>query len=240
MTDSILQFFVAAPPPTTKRPYYKRDVLNLCTYASGLRTTLAFKKKWISAYLLPEIGPDSSSLAESTAILIFCEELAEKKDDDIYRFHAIHKAKLLRAIDHGIAVTFEIELLEFVLPKISAIDVHQKLIGQGPEHPNYSRINATDSNPNAKLVRRATNDLRLIMSSNWNESAEYFSGLNGINDSLFFIAANRDAFQFPTFPIGARLSRSGDRIETKKVAVAGRLHWNCMESPEPRRLFARQ
>jgi hypothetical protein len=213
MSEPILQLFVAAPSPAARRPYYKRDVLNLCTYPVNSRLNLAFKKKWIPDSVLAKIDLTSSVLAESMALVIYCEEQTDKSSGAIYCFHVVRKARLLRAIDNGIAVTFELDLQAFVAPEVSTSDVHQQLVAQSTEHPNYLRIDATRADPRAKFVRLTADNLRLRESTDWNEVVQRLTDLNGISDSLFFIATDSMAYQQPLFPLGARQSSRGDRTE---------------------------
>src|ERR1700735_1045189 len=114
MTLEVLQLFVAAPGSQRNRPFYKRDVLNLCCYPEHDRLNLAFKKKWVEASVLSTISATPLHLHNFLALVIFCEEIADeavkKATHEVYNFHVVRKAKILKAMDSGAAITFELEL----------------------------------------------------------------------------------------------------------------------------------
>jgi hypothetical protein len=210
-----MQLFVAAPGSQKNRPFYKRDVLNLCCYPEHDRLNLAFKKKWVEASVLSKISAAPLHFHNFPALVIFCEEIADeaikKATHEVYNFHVVRKAKILKATDSGAAITFELELLQFVAPPLDSSDTHKRLLKQSVEHPNYERMPDNSPDPRAKFVRRTKDDLHLKVVADWNNVVERLSGLNGIADSLFLIPTDARAYQYPSFPLRASVSPLDDR-----------------------------
>jgi len=217
-----LQLFVTAPQPKAKRPYYKRDVLNLCCMSVGSRLSLAYSESWLSKRVMEEAqrvsGKDSAGSAQlSQAIVIFCEEQSPVVLPSIYRFFPIRRATLVR-IDRGLNVyTFELKLGEFFdYDDAEAGALHNAIVDQDPkDHPNYPRVDGKP-HPDAKLVRVKPDQLSLMSKPDaWDRLVQRFAELNGLNDAIFFVPIDRSSQAHPVALLKTESAVSSLRSEAK-------------------------
>lgn len=208
MTKPLLHIFLSAP--ASNRPYYKRDLLNLFCFPVEDRLDFAFSKKWIAGDVLTQIEGDGVKLEGQKVLLIFCELNSAINGDNIFTFHPIRFATILKTIERGDSVTFQTKLGGFVDLAKDLDNIHKLIVDSTDEHPNHARVDGK-ANKKAKFVRYASNNIFKTTEKTteaWNALVDRLITMRGLSDSLFLVATDNLAQSYPQFPLGASLGTS--------------------------------
>lgn len=162
------------------RPYYMRDLLNVCCEPSGRIISFGYRNKWVAKGLQSVANLDGKD-----ALIIFSER--DASDPKRFRYHPIRWAKIIRPSSEGGSVTIPLQL--------AGLFDYQKYAGQPPA--NMTEFGAiassadTQASPAAEnhqiaLVRESKDCDKSDFSGDWLPLVEYMSRLEGLKSCTFF------------------------------------------------------
>jgi hypothetical protein len=162
------------------RPYYMRDLLNVCCEPSGRIITFGYRNKWVAKKLQSVANLDGKD-----ALIIFSEH--DASDPPRFRYHPIRWAKIIRPSSECGSVTIPLQL--------AGLFDYQKYAGQLPA--NMTEIGPTASSADGKaspaseshhiaLVRESKDCDKSDFSGDWLPLVEYMSRLEGLRSCTFF------------------------------------------------------
>lgn len=161
------------------RPYYMRDLLNVCCEPSGRIITFGYRNKWVAKELQAVANLDGKD-----ALIIFSER--DAGDAHRFRHHPIRWAKIIKPASECGSVTIPLQL--------AGLFDYQKYDGQPPASmtefgPNGSSADGQASpaatHP-AALVREYKDCDKSDFSGAWLPLAEYMSHREGLKSCTFF------------------------------------------------------
>jgi hypothetical protein len=204
----VLQFFVSTPPPE-KRPYYKRDVLNLCCDPAEETATLAYQERWVSQDVIGRVG-DSRGLKSFPAQVIFCEH--KPLGNKAYEFHPIrHAVATCSPLPNQKLFTFELVLGLFADQAAFNPATMNQALQAIPDHPNQTPVDGKTGS-GAKFVRIVNeNTFDIGKTDDWEALVRTFAKLQGLKDCLFFTCVDREATHRPICFPGSRRERAAPR-----------------------------
>lgn len=207
--SEILQLFVSAPGPGKRRPYYKRDVLNICCAPAGESISLSYKHDWLTKGVLDRVQANQVKGLE--ALLIFC---AETTAEEIYSFFPLRYAKVVDVFNSGDGTTLFLQAAQFCTydEKMHAT-IQKWLRDVASQHPAHPASNGK-AHPDAKFVRIVDSKFTIEKAANgWEALVDKVSRVNGLSDSVFFIATATTTNPVPVRIMDATSNNAAHRQE---------------------------
>lgn len=102
----MIHLFTATPP---KRPYYKRDLLNICCHQINVEMQFTYRKFWVEKRLMENY---SDELENKDAMIVYCEFDQIKAPSD-YTYHPVRLVKILKVLPEGELITIFFRLGAF-------------------------------------------------------------------------------------------------------------------------------
>jgi hypothetical protein len=163
------------------RPYYMRDLLNVCCEPAGRIITFGYRNKWVATDL--RSGAD---LDGKDALIIFSER--DAGDPTRFRYHPIRMAKIIKPASECGSVTIPLQL--------AGLFDYQKYNGQLPVGMADFGQN-TSSKDGQTAAPAKTQEFALVredskgrdksdFSGEWLPLVEYMSRLEGLKSCTFF------------------------------------------------------
>jgi hypothetical protein len=182
------------------RPWYKRDILNVCCERKGANIQFAYKTDWIAKNVR-----SSDRLKGKEALVVFCERKQSSTTDQYssgyFSFHPVRKAVVTDANPEFATTTITLSLGDFFdyegyrgqIPTI--ISKFQRYVIDSPANPNNPK------HSEARFVRDEVPWDEAKFAERWMPLVQYIGQLDGVDDSVFFCAQKRGEFGGPPVPI---------------------------------------
>ncbi|MFX0139766.1 MAG: hypothetical protein ACFFDN_39365 [Candidatus Hodarchaeota archaeon] len=177
----MIYLFTAIPP---KRPYYKRDLLNICCHHLDVDIQFVYHKSWVEEYL----RENTAELENKEAVVVFCE-FRQTKSSSKYIYHPVRLTKILGVLPEGEFITILFKLGGFFDYKRFednlrvVVDEFQNLI-------NSMKYKPTPQEKIKKYFVSSYTDLRKdrfsVDEAAWNGLIDYMRDLQSLKDSTFF------------------------------------------------------
>jgi hypothetical protein len=192
---------------TTKRPLYKRDVLNVCCFPDDAYLRFGYQRKLIQENLQPEGG---KAMKGKEALIVFCEFCPgstfseQSKHDFSIRYHPIRFVKINEANEDALGsfvLTLQLkDFFDYASQADLRIDAFAKCISNSNERPYTTGKEETDAKRPAHHVVEAPADCQYHRNGNWGNLIAHTGGLRELDDCVFFCykpANNRSALKGP-------------------------------------------
>jgi hypothetical protein len=178
------------------RPWYKRDILNVCCEREGAQIQFAYKNEWI---------PDDirNQLDGKGALIVYCERKESEAKSGVstgyFTFHPVRAAKITKATPEFATTTISLRLGNFFDYESDAvripamIDGFQQYIIKAADNPNNKSA--------ARFVRQESPWDKARFCNSWMPLVQHFGNLEGLDDSLFFCAQQRGKFGGPPYQL---------------------------------------
>jgi len=162
------------------RPYYMRDLLNVCCAPSGRIITFGYRNKWVAKNL-----QSAGKLNGKDALIIFSER--DTSAPRRFHYHPIRWAKILEATTESGSLTIPLQL--------AGLFDYQKYGGQPPtsmtvfgqnEPSGDGQATPSVETHQAALVREYKDCDKNDFSGEWLPLVEYMSRLEGLKCCTFF------------------------------------------------------
>lgn len=194
------------------RPWYKRDLLNVCCEAQGTRIQFAYRIGWVAENLR---SPEQ--LKGQEALIVFCER--KSSGGRLFTYHPVRQAKIVDPNPEFDTMTLSLELRGFFDydryrgQMDNLVEKFQTYVTQSEEQP-------TPSDPaKARFVRVESVWEKAAFTESWTPLIDHVRNLDGLNDSIFFCVQNRSEFGGPPSPLFP--NPVADRNKTTYVLKSG-------------------
>lgn len=102
----MIYLFTAIPP---ERPYYKRDLLNICCHQINIDMQFSYRELWVEKKLRKNIKKE---LENKDAMIVYCEFDRLKSPPD-YKYHPVRLVNILKVLPEGELTTIFFRLGAF-------------------------------------------------------------------------------------------------------------------------------
>jgi hypothetical protein len=166
-----------------KRPYHKRDLLNVCCEARGAPIRFGYRKRWISTNV------PQGKLTGCQALIVFTEVLI---DVDTFRFHPVRLADITRSTDEYDAIALDLELGEFANYERDTAQINAFLqrFAQYVDQSDRPQPKTTDKP--SFYVRSETDFDPKGFGGNWTSLVDHMRQREGLRDATFIASAGAD------------------------------------------------
>jgi hypothetical protein len=172
-----------------KRPLYKRDILNVCCFASGGTVQFSYRKTLVAKSLR---GGGEDTLLGKEALIVFCE--VARGSNNVSRYHPVRKAKIKAAQWDDDSVTMQLELGDFFdYGKYGSDEAIERQLKDFAEHIKTSEEQPTPPNGKERIyVNDEPQWPRLVFTTKWVSLVPHMRTLEGINDAIYFCLQERN------------------------------------------------
>lgn len=187
--------FTSVYPKEEERPWYKRDILNVCCEPKGAQIQFAYRKVWIAENI-----QSADQLDGKEALIVYCERknslIKNQFSTGYFTFHPLREAIINNATDEFANTTISLQLGNFFAYETFdgnfPVDEFQEYITRSADNPNHpSRA--------GRFVRGEERWDKVVSCENWMPLVQYVGTLAGLDDSVFFCAQRK--FGGPPIPL---------------------------------------